>query len=113
MKKEAKLSRPDITIITISIVVVALIISNFLSWRAYNELGESHEQLAKAFEEERNREKRVYFVEKEREELKAASTEVFCQEICNKRNYDGYGEGKLVYEGAYFDYECKCYNIVR
>jgi biopolymer transport protein ExbB/TolQ len=110
MKKEGSLSRLDIVIIVMIVAIVALITSNIFS---YVKLSSDHEQLAKEFEEEKNREKRVYFTEKEREELKAADTQVFCQEICRKRYYDGHEGGKLVYEGAYFDYECRCYNIVR
>ncbi len=113
MKKEAKLSGLDIAMIVLIVAIVALIVSNFLSWRSYSQLGDAHEQLANEFKEEKNREKRVYFIEKEREELKAASTEAFCQEICSKRYYDGHEGGRLAYEGSYFDYECRCYNIVR
>lgn len=111
MKKEDKRGTSTIAIIFI-VVLALLVVNSIVSWILFARLNSSHTQLAQDFEQEKSREKRVYFIELEREELKAEDTDAFCREICGKRRYKGSTGGRLAYEGAYFDYECECYMIV-
>lgn len=103
MKKEA--ADWSLSIILMILIVVLVIAVMFL-WN-------SHSDLKKAFEEEKNREKRVYFTEGQVELFKKDAGEL-CMDLCSERRYDGFVEGVLVKEGIVsFTYECTCYRIVR
>ena len=106
MKKRGEINLKNLILI---VFLAILLVSNLLTWVYYSKLKQSYLIL----EEELQKEKRVYFIEKQREGVKVSDTDNFCRDICSKRLYDGYGGSELVYEGAYFDYECECYMTVR
>ena len=103
MKKGANMY--SVMNIILVVVLVLLIIGVVYLWTL-------HSNLRKEFEEEKNREKRVYFIEEQIEMIRQEPEE-FCRQICEDRNYDGFVEGIIAKEGtSFFTYECSCYRIV-
>jgi len=103
MKKEGE---PVLVLsIILAVIVVILAVGLVFLWN-------SHSELEKAFEEEKDRERRVYFTEEQTVMFKKDPGE-FCTQLCEERRHDGLAEGVIAKEGLSFVvYECKCYRIV-
>lgn len=111
MEKVVKKKSNVITIVLL-VILVGLIISNILVWISFRNLVTSLSSLQDSFNEEKTREKRVYFIEKQSTMVQKDTGE-FCSKLCDERYYDGNNGGELAHNGTFFVYDCSCYMVVR
>ncbi len=112
MKKE--IAESGIVSIVLIVAVLALVASNVFFWVSLNKVNKALSAQSASVSENTGaiKELRVYFTEEERE-IKELNTNEFCTKICRDRKYDGFSEGKLLHSGSFYQYECKCYMVVR
>lgn len=94
------------------VILIGLIISNVLVWMSFNDLVDSFNSLNEAFNKEKNKEKRVYFIETQSTVVEE-SVDDFCVDLCEEKRYDGHSGGELAYNGTFFVYDCSCFMVVR